>query len=76
MSSLLFYNVEHCKNKETLDSVGVSKILTGTVCKCEIIQFTTGGLQSSCRNISKDDQWKQDAHELNFESHSKGSEYL
>ena len=24
----------------------------------------------------KDDQWKQDAPELNFESHSKGSEYL
>ena len=24
----------------------------------------------------KDDQWKQDAPELNFKSHSKGSEYL
>ena len=24
----------------------------------------------------KDDQWKQDAPGLNFESHSKGSEYL
>ena len=23
-----------------------------------------------------DDQWKQDAPELNFESHSKGSEFL
>ena len=32
------------------------------------IEFTTGGL--------KDDQWKQDAPELNFKSHSKGSEYL
>jgi hypothetical protein len=39
------------------------------------IEFTTGGLISSCRNI-KDDQWKQDAPGLNFESHSKGSEYL
>ena len=39
------------------------------------IEFTTGGLQSSWRNI-KDDQWKKDAPELNFESHSKGSEYL
>ena len=39
------------------------------------IEFTTGGLQSSCRNI-KDDQWKQDAPELNFECHSKRSEYL
>jgi hypothetical protein len=39
------------------------------------IEFTTGGLQSSCRNI-KDDQWKQDAPELNFESHSKGFVYL
>ena len=37
------------------------------------IEFTTG--KSSCGNI-KDDQWKQDATELNFESHSKGSEYL
>jgi hypothetical protein len=27
------------------------------------IEFTTGGLQSTCRNI-KDDQWKQDAPEL------------
>jgi hypothetical protein len=33
------------------------------------IEFTTGGLQSSCRNI-KDYQWKQDAPELL----SKGSE--
>ena len=24
----------------------------------------------------KDDQWKQDAPQLNFESHSKGSKYL
>ena len=39
------------------------------------IAFTTDGLQSSCRNI-KDDQWKQDAPELNFESHSEASEYL
>ena len=39
------------------------------------IEFTTGGLQSGCRNI-KDDQWKQNAPELNFESHSKGSECL
>jgi hypothetical protein len=39
------------------------------------IEFTTGGLKSSCRNI-KDDQWKHDTPELNFESHSKGSEYL
>ena len=37
------------------------------------IEFTTGELQSSWRNI-KDGQWKQDAPELNFESHSKGSE--
>jgi hypothetical protein len=39
------------------------------------IEFTTCGLQSSCRNI-KDDQWKQNAPELYYESHSKGSEYL
>jgi hypothetical protein len=26
--------------------------------------------------ISKDDQWKQDAPELNFESHIEGSEYF
>jgi hypothetical protein len=37
------------------------------------IDFSTGGFQSSFRNI-KDDQWKQDAPKLNFESHSKGSE--
>jgi hypothetical protein len=30
MSSLLFYNVENGKNKETLDWVGASKALTGT----------------------------------------------
>ena len=33
-------------------------------------EITTGGLQSSFRNI-KDDQWKQDAPELNFESHNQ-----
>ena len=38
------------------------------------IEFTTGRLQSSCRNLN--DKRKQDAQELNFESHSKGSEYL
>jgi hypothetical protein len=32
-------------------------------------EFTTGG-------HLKDDQWKQDAPEFNFESYSKGSEYL
>ena len=31
MSILLFYNVENSKNKETLEWVGVSKLLTGTV---------------------------------------------
>jgi hypothetical protein len=31
MSSLLFYNVENSKNKEILEWVGVSKLLTGTV---------------------------------------------
>jgi hypothetical protein len=30
------------------------------------IEFIIGGLQSSCRNI-KDDQWKQNAPELNSE---------
>ena len=39
------------------------------------IEFITGGFQSSCRKI-KDDQWIKYAPELNFESHSKGSEYL
>ena len=39
------------------------------------IEFTTGGLQSRCRNI-KNAQWKQDAPELNSVSYSKGSEYL
>jgi hypothetical protein len=42
----------------------------------QLIEFTTGGLQSNCRTHLKDDQWKQDSPELNFESHSKGSEYI
>ena len=33
MSPLLFYNVEISQNKETLEWVGVSKLLTGTVTK-------------------------------------------
>ena len=44
-----------------------------TVCYVDVCAFpnhqiTTGGLQSSCRNI-KGDQWKQD---LNFKSKTKG----
>ena len=43
--------------------------------RVQSIEFTTNGLQLSCRNL-KYDQWKQDAPELNFQSHSKESEYL
>jgi hypothetical protein len=39
------------------------------------LHLQKGWLQSYCRNI-KDDQWKQDASELNFQSHSKGSENI
>jgi hypothetical protein len=35
------------------------------------------GHSETCpETIIKDDQWRQDAPDLNFESHSKGSEYL
>ena len=51
-------------------------LIQTSVCLSKSFEFTTGGLQSSCRNIFKDDQWKQDEHGLNFESHRKGSEYL
>ena len=37
-------------------------------------ELTTGWLQLSCRN--KDDQWKQNALELNFEPDHKGCEYF
>ena len=40
------------------------------------IKLTTDGLQSRVKKHQKDDQWKQDAPDLNFESHSKVSEYL
>jgi hypothetical protein len=36
------------------------------------IECTTGGLQSSCRNISRMINGNRVAPELNFESHSKG----
>ena len=39
------------------------------------IEITTGGLQSSSRKILRMINGKQDAPELNFESHSKRSEY-
>ena len=41
----------------------------------KLIEFTTGGLQSSCRNMSRMINGK-DAPEINFTSHSKGFEYF
>ena len=51
MSSLLFYNVENSQNKEKPLNVGVSKLLTGTVCTVYLSQpqfLMSSHIQQSC----------------------------
>ena len=43
MSSPLFYNVENSQNKETIEWVGMSKLLTGTVCVYKYVYVYTVG---------------------------------
>jgi hypothetical protein len=57
------------KNVCTLDTVLSLSSMDNSF---DLMVHLTGALQSGCRNI--DDQWKQDAPELNFGSQSKGSE--
>ena len=57
----LFFALACTVNFETLNR----RVCLAKSCPMDLIQV----------NI-KDDQWKQDASELNFESHSKGFDYL
>uniref|UniRef100_A0A4W5JNL8 Sodium/myo-inositol cotransporter n=1 Tax=Hucho hucho TaxID=62062 RepID=A0A4W5JNL8_9TELE len=66
------------KSPVQLNGNGLYKDLPPDVCRASFPPFFSAEPLNVALNMKhlKDDQWKQDAPELNFESHSKRSEYL